>query len=204
MNTALGLLLLAATTLNTTQSGTLKPASRFLENTTENVVLSVPYVHQVNDLPEDKKAEIGSTACGPASLAMVFKYMHLDAQLYEVIEKLPSSVYLRGARFYRLNEGPKIYDLTGVSFKNSPKEIFAKLNEQKPVIINVQNYDGITGHALVVVGMKGFDGENAKSLIVHDPWVGPYREFEYVNANTLKQPEGYWLSIGTLDPFVIE
>ncbi len=204
MNTTVGLLFLAITSLSNNSALAAEPANNFLENTTENVVLSVPFVHQIDDLPEDKKAEIRTTACGPAALTMIFNYMGMDVSLYEVIEKLPTEVYVRGRMFYRLDKGPKEFELAGVQFKNSPKAIFEQLKAEKPVVLNIQNYDGITGHAVVVVGMKGFDGENARSLIVHDPWVGPYREFEYINANTLKQPEGYNLPIGILDPFVIE
>lgn len=204
MNTTLGLLLLAVTSINTPNSLPSASNSRSLENTTENVVLSVPFVHQIDDLPEDKKDEIETTACGPASLTMIFKYLDLDISLYEVIEKLPSNVYVRGRMFYQLDKGPAEFDLRSISFKNSTQEIYNRLKNEQPIVLNIQNYDGITGHAVVVVGIKGFDGVKAKSLIVHDPWVGPYREFEYINENTLKQPEGYYLPIGILDPFVIE
>ncbi|EKD99905.1 MAG: hypothetical protein ACD_22C00138G0004 [uncultured bacterium] len=202
MNNVISLLLSAVITTNTALAAP-KP-DNFIQNTTEDVVLNVPFIHQVDDLPEDKKAEIRSSACGPSALTMVFNYMGKDLSLYEVIEKLPTSVYIKGSMFYKLNDGPESFGLKAVSFKNSPKAIYDHLKNQKPIVMNVQNYDGITGHAIVVVGIKGFDGTTAKSLVVHDPWTTAYKEYEYVTPSMLKQPEGYNLPIGTIDPFIVE
>ncbi len=178
--------------------------SRFLKKTQDTVVLNVPYVNQMEDLPEDQKVVYTTTACGPAALTMGLNYLGYDLELIDVIEKLPANVYVRGRYFMKLNDGPLTFGEQAVSFKNDPAEIFKVLNDGYPVVLNVQNYDGFTGHALVAVGMKGFDGENAQSLIVHDPFVCAYREFEYVNDNILRQPEGYLLAIGTLDPFYVK
>ena len=38
--------------------------------------------------------------------------------------------------------------------------------------------------------MRGFNGETAESLIVHDVFVGPYREFKFITNDSLRQPEG--------------
>ena len=203
METVLGLLMLAVTTTNpvsTPENNT----NNFLENTTENVVLNVPFVHQVNDLPEDKKAEIGSTACGPASLSMILKYNGYHLNFYDVIEELPTTVYIKGSMFYDLKEGAKPFGFEPRSVKNSYESLYNELKNQNPVIMNIQNYDGITGHAIVVVGMKGFDGKKADALIVHDPWIGAYRTFDYIDENALRQPEGYNLYIGSMEPFVFE
>jgi hypothetical protein len=181
-----------------------EPTSRYISNTEELVLLSVPFTHQVEDLPEDKKAEIRSTACGPASLAMVMNYLGEDYALYDVIDRVPTSVYVKGKMYYKLYEGPSYFGYEGKRFTYSVTALYEKLQEEKPVILNVQNYDGITGHAIVVVGMKGYNGKTAESLIAHDPWVEGYREFTYLNDWTLKQPEGFHLRIGHQEPFVIE
>jgi ABC-type bacteriocin/lantibiotic exporter with double-glycine peptidase domain len=204
MYTTFGLLLLAATTLTSANYLSAEQPNKFLENTTENVVLNVPFVHQIKDLPEDKKSEIVGSACGPAALTMVFKYLGERTTLYDVISKLPTDVYIKGRMFYNLPEGAKYFGHISTSFKNTPKNIYDQLKEQKPIIMNVQNYNGITGHAIVVVGIKEYNGESATSLVVHDPWTEAYKEYAYINQNTLKQPEGYILTIGSLDPFIIE
>lgn len=204
MNTTLTLLLLAATTLTSAGSLPAEYSNNFQENTTENVVLNVPFVNQKDDLPEDKKAEIVGSACGPASLTMVFKYLGDKTTLYDVISKLPTNVYVKGKMFYNLPGGAKYFDHKATSFKNSPKNIYNQLKKQNPIVMNVQNYNGYTGHAIVVVGIKGYNGERATSLVVHDPWTEGYKEYMYINANTLKQTEGYVLPIGSLDPFIIE
>lgn len=204
MHTTLALLLLAATTFTSANTVSADYNSNFQENTTENVVLNVPFVHQIKDLPDDKKAEIVGSACGPASLTMVFKYLGDKTTLYEVISKLPNDVYVKGSMFYNLPGGAKYFNHKATSFKNSPKNIYDQLKKQNPVIMNVQNYSGIVGHAIVVVGMKGYDGQKATSLIVHDPWTEAYKEYMYIDNNTLKQTEGYVLRIGSLDPFIIE
>jgi len=204
MYNALGLLLFAATTLTSANSLPAEQPNNFQENTTENVVLNVPYVNQKTDLPENKKDEILGSACGPAALTMVFKYLGEDTTLYDVISRLPTDVYIKGKMFYNLPGGAKYFGYKATSFKNTPKNIYDQLKKQNPVIMNVQNYNGITGHAIVVVGIKGYDGQKATSLIVHDPWTEAYKEYQYINANTLKQTEGYVLPIGSLDPFIIE
>jgi hypothetical protein len=38
--------------------------------------------------------------------------------------------------------------------------------------------------------MNGYDGEKADSLITHDVFVGPYREFKFITYDALRQPEG--------------
>ena len=87
-------------------------------------------------------------------------------------------------------EWKQIFDFRHVRVLKS-KNIYDALNQGKVVFLNVKNYDGSYGHALAIVGMKGFDGEKAESLIIHDVWVGPYREFKFTSNDTLEQPEGY-------------
>ena len=215
MSAALGLLLFAITSITTGKPAyaTLPhftsipeqiPQTRFIINSDTEVLLDVPFVHQIEDLPEERKAGIRATACGPSSLAMVFNYLETEVTLWEVIEKLPTSVYVRGSMFYNLYAGADYFNHHSVRFKNSPQEIFDHLKNERPVIMNIQNYDGITGHAVVVVGMKGFDGEKAEALIAHDPYVEAYREFEYIDDWNLLQPEGFINRIGNLDPFYLE
>ena len=83
------------------------------------------------------------------------------------------------------------------------KAYYDTLKKGYPIILNVQNYNGIIGHALLVTGIREFDGENAKSLIIHDPYVGPNKEFTFEGTFRLKQPKGYINYIGTLKPFYI-
>jgi hypothetical protein len=175
----------------------------FLKND-ENVVLNVPFVHQVEDLSEEEKPLVRTTACGPASIAMLLQFHGKEVELEEVISKLPTSVYIKGQRFYNLYKGPEYFSFTSTKIEREPESIFNALQKGEPVILNVQNYDGITGHALVIVGMLGYDGEKAESLIVHDPFVGPYREFPYNTNEVLEQPEGYMNYFGNLEPFYVE
>jgi len=206
MSSLLGLVLLLSTTLNNPNLAELnqlseKADSKYIANTENTVILKVPYTHQIDDLPENKKDEIGTTACGPATIQMILNYFEDNYTLYQVIEKLPASVYVRGSMFYNLYDGPKQfgYDITKV--KNNPENIFQTLKKGQPIILNIQNYDAITGHAVVIVGITEFDGQTAKSLIVHDPYVSAYRNFEYINNWQLNQPEGYTNYIGILEPF---
>jgi hypothetical protein len=177
--------------------------TRYIINDDKNVALNVPFIHQIENLPEDKKTLIGTTACGPASLTMAFNYLGLNISLWDVIDKLPDTVYVKGRQFYNLPSGAELFDLKTVSFKNSPKNIYEALKNGHPVILNIQNYDGITGHAVVVTGIKGFDGEKAEGLIVNDPYGGSDREFKYLSDSSLEQPEGYINYIGILDPFYV-
>ncbi len=176
---------------------------RFIYKNESTIVLNVPYVHQIDDLPEDKKDLIRNTACGPSALAMVLNYVGHDYSLWDVISTVPDSVYVKGKMYYALQEGPKYFGEEATEFEYSQAALFDKLSQGLPVVLNVQNYDGITGHALVVVGMRNFDGENADSLIVHDPFREGYREFKYLNPMVLEQPEGYDNYIGHRDPFYV-
>jgi hypothetical protein len=114
-------------------------------------------------------------------------------------------VYVKGKQFYDLYKAPVVFGYTSAPFENSPQAIYARLKAQEPVLLNVQGYQGYLGHEVVVVGMIGFDGKNAQSLVIHDPWTGPYKEFKYVDADTLIQADSnYHLHIGALEPFTIE
>lgn len=173
----------------------------FIIKEEKNVILDAPFIHQVDNLPKDQRALIRGTACGPSAITMVLKHLGSDIELMDVINKLPNSVYVKGDRFYNLTKAAEIFSKKAVSFENSPENIYNVLNSGHPVILNVQNYDGITGHAVVVVGIMGYEDNSAVSLIVHDPFVGAYRKFDYINNHTLRQPEGYVLPIGIMQPF---
>jgi hypothetical protein len=179
------------------------PESKFLINTPETIVLNVPFVHQIEDLPNDYKTIIKTTACGPASIAMALDFLGEKESLKDVIDKLPDTVYIKGKKFYNLYDGPKYFGKKSVVIGYTAKEIYEELSKEHPIILNVQNYDGITGHALVIVGIKNYKDEKAESLIVHDPFRAPYREFKFLTENTLQQPEGYQNTIGSLSPFYV-
>lgn len=177
--------------------------TNFLIKNDSDVLLDVPFVNQIEDLPEEERYW-GNTACGPAALTMALGYLGEDVELLEVVNKLPVSVYRKGDRFYNLYDGPTYFSKETVKMKNDMTEIFGALEAGNPIILNVQNYDGFIGHALVIVGIEGYNGTKANSLIIHDPYVGPYREFELLSSNTLRQPEGYVNTIGILDPFYVK
>lgn len=176
----------------------------FLVKTNENIVLEVPFIHQIENLPEEQKAVIRGTACGPASLTMALKYLGVEISLMEVINTLPTSVYIKGDRFYNLPSGAQYFGKESEVIGNKPKDIYSALEAGHPIILNVQNYDGITGHAVIAVGMVGFTGETAEALIVHDPFVGEYRRFEYAGLTSIRQPEGYINPIGNTAPFYVK
>ena len=178
--------------------------SPFAVKTDETIQLIVPFTHQYDDLNDTDKAIINYSACGPAVLTMAVKFLGADVSLSDVISKLPNTVYIKGDRFYKLTDGPSYLGHKAVEIEPSPKQIYATLASGFPVVLNIQNYDGIVGHAVLVVGIKGFNGETAESLIVHDPFVGPYREFKYSDASTLIQPEGYYNPIGIIKPFYVK
>jgi hypothetical protein len=175
----------------------------FIVKNNSEVLLNVPFTHQYNDLSDEDKALNGWSACGPSALTMSANFLGETYQLNEVINKLPNSVYVKGDKFYNLPLGAKYLSKEAVQIGDSPKDIYETLSLGYPIILNIQNYDGFVGHAVVVTGINEFDGKNAKSLIVHDPFVGPYREFEYVDNDTLLQPEGYYNTIGFVKPFYL-
>ncbi len=181
-------------------------AGQFKVNETDHLELNVPYVHQYYDLPEARQGEIMWSACGPTALTMSFQYHGVDTDLITVIDKLPSSVYVKGVMFYDLYSGAKIYNFEAVKIERNASAIYQTLTEGYPVIINVQNYMGWVGHGMVVTGIKGYNAETgtADSLIIHDPTGGESREFKFLSATTLQQPEGYTNYIGILEPFYLK
>lgn len=203
-NIALLLALLSLISPQANAISTNPDGNMYLANTPETVVLNVPFVHQVNDLTEEDKPVMLSSACGPASITMALNYLGDKHTLSEVIDLLPTEVYVKGKMFYNLTLAPKFFNREAVAFPNSYTNIFTSLKQGNPVILNIQNYNGFVGHAVVVVGIKNYDGHKADSLVVHDPFVGPYREFNYIDEKTLKQPEGYYNYIGILQPFYVQ
>jgi len=173
------------------------------EDNDTKISINVPFVHQIENLYTDEQLYVGPTACGPAALTMVLQEEGMNIELADVIEKLPQTVYIKGDRFYDLPSGADIFGKHAQDVEVSPKAFYETLISGTPIILNIQNYDGFTGHAVVVTGMVGFDGEKAEALIVHDPFRGPNREFKYLNDYTLIQPEGYINSIGIQKPFTV-
>ncbi|MBI2414541.1 C39 family peptidase [candidate division WWE3 bacterium] len=190
----------------TSKSNTLEDLSDETNNLSlKTIKLSAPYVNQKEDLKDTEYENIGGSACGPAALTMALKNKGLDIELKKVIDELPNSVYVKGAMFYDLTSGPKYFGYKAIQIEPSIQAIYETLQKNEPILLNVQNYDGITGHELLVVGIKNYseDTKTATSLIVHDPFREAYREFPIISKTHLEQPEGYKLAIGTLKPFYI-
>ena len=133
-----------------------------------NILLNVPFFHQYDSLSDYNKQLAQKTACGPTAAAIM----------------------LQKVGFYQMDQFAPYFNKEAVMMEYSHKNIYETLNQGKVVFLNVKNYDSGYGHAMVIVGMRGFDGQKAESLITHDVFVGPYREFKFVSYDTLRQPEG--------------
>lgn len=155
-----------------------------------NILLKVPFFHQYNDLSDEMKNYALKTACGPTAASIMLQAEGIKVDPNDVLAVLPTSIYQPKVGFYRMQDFAPYFSKEAVMIEFSHKNIYDALNMGKPVFINVKNYDSGYGHAMVIVGMNGFDGEKADSLIIHDVWVGPYREFKFISYNTLRQPEG--------------
>lgn len=188
---------------STTNPDTEVYYSVFPHNKGDNIQLVVPFNHQVDDLNEEYTNSAGGTACGPTTLTMLFRYNELNIDVNTVIRELPTNIYVKGVGFYDLKAGAEIFNMQATEIEDTPTAIFEALSKGNPVILNIQNYDASYGHAVVVTGIRGYDGENAKALIIHDPFQGPYRRFEYITEKTLQQPEGPTNYIGHKKPFYI-
>jgi hypothetical protein len=154
-----------------------------------NIVLNVPYYHQIKDLNEFGTNYAGNSACGPTALSIMLKNEGMNLDPNDVLAVVPNEVYISKVGFYRIENGPSYFNKEAEMIKFSHKNIYDSLNKGKPVFLNIFNYEGYYGHAVVIVGMRGFDGEKAESLIVHDVWTGPYKEFKFNTNNTLIEPE---------------
>jgi len=178
--------------------------NEFILLTENDVLLKVPFVHQLDDLKNTQYEYAGPSACGPATIAMLLKYHGKTYDLSTVVDRLPSNVYVKGSMFYDLAKGPNEFGYISQELDIDMTQIYKTLASGEPVILNIQNYDGIVGHAVVVVGIRGYNGVSAQSLTVHDPHKGPYREFKVVNNYVLQQPEGFYNPIGVINPFYIQ
>lgn len=197
-------LITASFTTPTALAETVDSEDKFIKKTQEEILLDVPFVHQVKDLEDTEDFWAGGSACGPASLTMAMRDLGKTYDLQTVVNRLPSNVYIKGNMFYNLSAGAATFGLVSKDIEISSVEIYKTLAEGKPIIMNIQNYDGITGHAIVVVGIRGFDGEKAEALVAHDPFKAPYQIFEYINENTLRQSSGWINPIGIIKPFIVE
>ena len=176
------------------------------ESKLKNIKLNIPYVNQKDDLKDTEYEKIGGSACGPATITMALKSKGENIDLKKVIDELPDSVYVKGKMFYDLTAGPKYFGFKAIQIEPTIKSVYETLKTGEPILMNIQNYDGVTGHEVLVVGIKNYSEEtkSADSLIVHDPFREAYREFPIISEHYLEQPEGYKLFIGTLKPFYIE
>lgn len=169
-----------------------------------NIVLNVPYFNQVTNLTPRNKTIVENTACGPTAAAIMLQNEGMDISVNDVLAIVPNYVYQPKVGFYQIDKFAPFFNKEAVKIEFSHKNIYDTLNKGKVVFLNVQNYEGSYGHAMVIVGMKGFDGQKAESLIIHDVWVGPYREFKFIGNSTLEQPEGYSNYINTSLLFYIK
>lgn len=155
-----------------------------------NILLKVPFFHQYDDLNQKNKDIVQKSACGPTVAAIMLQNENMKVDINDVLAILPNSIYEPLVGFYQMQDFAPYFNKEAVMMEYSHKNIYDALNKGKVVFINVKNYDSGYGHAMAIVGMNGFDGEKADSLIMHDVFVGPYREFKFINYNTLRQPEG--------------
>ncbi len=170
-----------------------------------NIVLNVPYYHQIKDLNEFGTNYAANSACGPTAVAIMLKNEGMNLDPNDVLAVVPNEVYISKVGFYRIEKGPSYFNKESEMVKFSHKNIYEALNKGKPVFLNIFNYEGYYGHAVVVVGMRGFDGEKAESLIVHDVWTGPYKEFKFNTNNTLIEPDtGHINTINQNNLFIIK
>jgi hypothetical protein len=155
-----------------------------------NILLNVPFFHQYNTLSDYNKQLAEKTACGPTAAAIMLQNEGMNVDVNDVLAIIPNNVYQPKVGFYQMDKFAPYFNKEAVKVEFSHKNIYDVLNQGKVLFLNVKNYDSGYGHAMVIVGMKGFDGERADSLIIHDVWVGPYREFKFNSYDTLVQPEG--------------
>jgi len=170
-----------------------------------NIVLNVPYYHQIKDLNKFGTEYAGNSACGPTALAIMLKNEGMNLDPNDVLSVVSNDVYISKVGFYRIEKGPEYFNKEAQMIEFSHKNIYEALNKGKPVFLNIFNYEGYYGHAVVIVGMKGFDGKKADSLIIHDVWTGPYKEFKFNSNNTLMEPgKGFINTINTNNLFYIK
>jgi uncharacterized protein YvpB len=153
-----------------------------------NITLKVPYFNQITDLNKESMDYAGLTACGPTSLAIMLKYSGQDVDVNDVLKILPLEVYLPKIGFLDLSKGAKYFNREAVPVKFDHQEIYLVLEQGYPVFINIKNYDSGYGHGMVIIGMKGYDGKKAESLIAHDVWTKEYQEFKFNTYDTLIEP----------------
>src|SRR3989338_6868218 len=100
--------------------GTTVFPSIFIVSNDKRVQLNVPYFSQLNDISDEVKEKVGSTACGPAVVAMALKYIKMDINVDDVIFKLPNSVYVKGKGFNDLPSASKYFDKEGIKIEQNP------------------------------------------------------------------------------------
>lgn len=162
-----------------------------------NILVKTPFFHQYNDLSESNKEYAQKTACGPTAVAIMLQNEGVKVDPNDLLAILPTSIYQPKVGFYKMQEFAPYFEKEVQMVEFSHKNIYDALNKGKTLFINIKNYDSGYGHAMVIVGMKGFDGKKAESLIAHDVYVGPYREFKFLSDKTLRQPEGQTNYINT-------
>ncbi len=130
--------------------------------------LEVPYVHQVHNY------------CGPAVLAMVFRYWERPIDQYQLAEEW-SPFPKQGLSGAQMKESAEKHGFKAFSFSGDVERVSGYLQKGFPVIAAVDS-SSITkssNHFLVLVGWD----PSRQEWIVHDPAAGAYsrraaRDFE--------------------------
>jgi hypothetical protein len=174
------------------------------EDKKQNILVKTPFFHQYNDLSESNKEYAQKTACGPTAVAIMLQNEGIKVDPNDLLAILPTSIYQPRVGFYKMQDFAAYFEKEVQMVEFSHKNIYEALDRGKTLFINIKNYDSGYGHAMVIVGMKGLDGEKAESLIAHDVFVGPYREFKFLSNTTLRQPEGQTNYINTSMLFYIK
>lgn len=118
--------------------------------------VEVPYVHQVENY------------CGPATLAMVFRYWDRSADHHELasyFEPFPE----KGLSGVQLKELARKNGFSAYSFLGHPEKIREHLRKGWPVIVALDLKR--SNHFVLVVGWDA----SRREWLVHDPAVGPYQ-----------------------------
>lgn len=154
-----------------------------------NILIKAPYFNQISDLSDRNKEYAGGTACGPTSLAIMLSHAGVKVDPNDTLKVLPLNVYIPRVGFVDIKAGASYFNKTSVDIEFSHKNIYETLDQGHPVFINLFNYDSGYKHGAVIVGMKGFNGEKADSLIIHDVWTEAYQEFKFNTVDTLIEPK---------------
>jgi hypothetical protein len=125
----------------------------------EGFYLDIPYVHQA------------SNYCGPAVLAMVFRYWDHSADQHDIAGKFVTFPR-KGLSGEQLKQCANENGFTAFSFKGDRDNLIKHLRQGRPLIIALgPSFPAFTNHYVVVVGWI----PSSEEWIIHDPSSGPYQ-----------------------------